>query len=257
MPLTPQIFPSDKALGAALAQQILVGISAAAQEGRPYLLGCPGGRSLLSTYRMFAESATRQNLDLSPLVIVMMDDYVIRRDAGFAHVPIGAHYSCRRFAAEDIAGRLAHLPGAPRGDRIWMPDPADPSAYDHLISEAGGIDLFLLASGASDGHIAFNPPGSPRDSTTRIVELSPQTRTDNMVTFSEFKSLAEVPTHGVTVGIATIADQSRSAVMVCLGPEKRQTVRRITAARSYDTSWPATILVEIPHAALWVDPFAT
>lgn len=256
MPVAPRIFPNDTTLGAALAKRILAGISKAAQEGRPYLLGCPGGRSLVSTYRMLTELTARQTVDLSPLVIVMMDDYVTRHDAGFAHVPGDAHYSCRRFAAEDIAGPLAQARGAPSEDRIWMPDPADPSAYDRRISEAGGIDLFLLASGASDGHIAFNPPGSPRESNTRIVELSTETRLDNMVTFPRFAELDQVPTHGVTVGISTIADHSRSAVMVCLGPEKRQTVERITTARSYDPSWPATILVEINRAALWIDPSA-
>ena len=31
------------------------------------------------------------------------------------------------------------------------------------------VTLFLLASGASDGHVAFNPPGSPRDRFIRIA----------------------------------------------------------------------------------------
>ena len=205
---------------------------------------------------MLNRHAAELSVDLSPLLIVMMDDYVLESDNGFAHVPINAHYSCRRFAMEEITKPLAHLPGAPGRDRIWMPDPVDPSRYDRLIARWGGIDLFLLASGASDGHIAFNPAGSPRDSITRIVELAAQTRTDNLVTFPDFNSLEEVPHHGVTVGISTIADQSRSAVMVCLGSEKRRTVERITAARSYDPCWPATIITEVPDSELWIDPSA-
>lgn len=252
MPVAQRVFEDSRALGAALARRVIGGVAAAARERRPYLLGCPGGRSLLSTYRTLASVAAERSVDLSPLVIVMMDDYLVGGDSGFVHVPIQAHYSCRRFAFEQIAAPLAGLPGAPGGDRIWMPDPADPARYDRLIARAGGVDLFLLASGASDGHVAFNPPGSPRDSTTRIVEIASGTRRDNMVTFPRFASLEEVPTHGVTVGIDTLA-RSSSAVMVCLGQEKSRTVRRIGAAPSYDPAWPATIITEIPDAELWID----
>lgn len=253
MPLSPRIFDDGAALGAALARRIVEGVSAAAATARPYLLGCPGGRSLLSTYRRLRKTVVEQSVDLSPLVIVMMDDYVINMDSGFAHVPIDAHYSCRRFAVEEIARPLSDLAGAPDRRRIWMPDPANPSAFDRRIADAGGIDLFLLASGVSDGHIAFNPPGSPRDSITRIVELSIETRIDNMATFPAFESLEQVPTQGVTVGVGTIADQSRSAVMVCVGRSKQQTTRRIASASGYDPSWPATIVTAIPDAELWID----
>lgn len=255
-PPSPRVFEDESALGRALAQKICDGIREAAKEGREFLLGCPGGRSLISTYRSLPEVAARHSVDLSPLVVVMMDDYVVPSRAGYVHVPVDAHYSCRRFATDEIGKPLAHLPGAPRRDRIWMPDPADPPAYDRRIAEAGGIDLFLLASGASDGHIGFNPSGSPRDSTTRIVELATPTRTDNLRTFPEFDSVDDVPTHGVTVGISTIAELSKSAVMVCLGAEKRPAAERIGSARSYDPSWPATIVAEIPDALLWIDPFA-
>ena len=253
MLLTPRIFDDSASLGSALARRILGEVSAAARSGRPYLLGCPGGRSLLSTYRMLSRHAGEQSADLSPLRIVMMDDYVTSDGNGFSHVPLDAHYSCRRFALEEIVERLSDLPGAPDRRRVWMPDPADPSRYDRLIAEAGGIDLFLLASGASDGHIAFNPPGSLRSSITRIVELSPKTRRDNMATFPAFQHFDQVPTHGVTVGISTIAEQSRSAVMVCLGEEKSTAVERIRNSRSYDPSWPATIVTEIPGSELWID----
>lgn len=251
--LAPRVFEGEQELGRALASRIVDGVGKAGQEERNYLLGCPGGRSPLSTYRALPEVAAQRLVDLSPLVVVMMDDYVIPTRRGYVHVPIDAHYSCRRFAIEEVVKPLAHLPGAPGRGRIWMPDPADPGTYDRLIADAGGIDLFLLASGASDGHIGFNPAGSPRDSITRIVELSTPTRTDNLRTFPEFESVDDVPTHGVTVGIRTIAELSKSAVMVCLGAEKRPAVGRVSSANRYDPSWPATIVAEIPDAEIWVD----
>ncbi len=255
--IATRIFDNDKALGAALAERIIDGVGMASRAGRPYLLGCPGGRSLLSTYQALGRLTAERAVDLFPLVLVMMDDYVLAGRRGFVHVPFDAHYSCRRFAFHEIAAALDRAVNAPDRDRIWLPDPTEPHRYDRLITQSGGIDMFLLASGASDGHIAFNPPGSPRDSITRIVELSERTRLDNMFTFPDFKSLQEVPTHGVTVGISTIAELSRSAVMVCLGSRKRHTTRRISTAHEYDPSWPATIVTEIPDAELWVDQSAS
>jgi glucosamine-6-phosphate deaminase len=132
----------------------------------------------------------------------------------------------------------------PWNAEVWFPDPKDPAAYDRRIAEAGGIDFFLLASGASDGHVAFNQPGAPRDSRTRVVPLSEATRRDNLKTSPSFGSLENVPSRGVTVGIATIA-AAREAVMVVWGESKRLTLTRMRAADRYDSSWPATVIHEV------------
>lgn len=173
--MTRQVFDfaTPAALGAAVATDIAARM--AAQDG-PFLLGCPGGRSPRPVYAALAALAVARGLDLSRLVLVMMDDYLT---PDMAHVPATAHYSCRRFAWDEIWAVLnAGLPPVKRipEAQVWFPDPADPAAYDDRIAAAGGIGLFLLASGAGDGHVAFNPPGSPATSRTRIVTLAAQTR---------------------------------------------------------------------------------
>jgi glucosamine-6-phosphate deaminase len=238
------IYADARALGAALAEDILAGISHAARAGRRYLLGCPGGRSAASTYQALGTLVADQDADLSRLVIVMMDEYVIRTADGFVNCPARAHYSCHRFAVDDIVGVLNQ--GASPGKRIvpehlWFPDPADPARYDVRIREAGGIDLFILASGASDGHVAFNPPGDPADSKTRIIALPESTRRDNMATFPDFTDIAEVPADGVSVGLSTIADLSREAVLIAHGADKQFAVRHL-AAGAFDPQWPATVI---------------
>ena len=50
--------------------------------------------------------------------------------------------------------------------------PADPEGYEQRLADAGGIDLFLLASGAGDGHVAFNPPGADRDTFKDTAEAT-------------------------------------------------------------------------------------
>lgn len=245
-------FPSPEALGAAVAEDIATRL--AARSG-PFLLGCPGGRSPRPAYSAFARLAAARSLDLSRLVIVMMDDYLT---ASLDQVPLNAHYSCRRFARDEIQSVLNAGLGAPYripDDNVWFPDPAHPVAYDGRIAAAGGIDLFLLASGAGDGHVAFNPPGSPLDSETRIVPLTEQTRRDNLATFPEFSGIEQVPTHGVTVGIATIA-RARASAMMVWGEDKRTAYRHLASAKGHNPDWPATVWAICPDATLYADQAA-
>lgn len=223
-------FPDADVLGAALADEVAARHDGAA--GR-FVLGCPGGRSLRPTY---AHLAGRR---LPHLVVAMMDEY--------AGAPFDAHFSCARFAREQIAAPLGVPP-----ERVLLPEADDPAAYERRLADAGGIDLFLLASGASDGHVAFNPPGSARDSRTRVVELAESTRRDNLATFPAFRGLDEVPTHGVTVGLATIAD-ARSLRLVLTGAGKRAAAARLLALDRFDPAWPASIVHDHPDAEIWID----
>jgi glucosamine-6-phosphate deaminase len=228
-----RVFADPDELGRALAGEILDVY--ARSDGRPFLLGCPGGRTPLTTYRALAE----RGADLSRLVVVMMDEYL--------GAPADAHHSSRRFARRELAGPLGLSE-----DQVWLPDEREPAAYDERIARAGGIDLFLLASGASDGHVAFVPPGSSPDSGTAVLELAESTRRDNLATFPGFESLGEVPTHGVSVGLGTIA-AARALRLVLHGADKRAATMRLLEHHSFDASWPATVVLEHRDAEIWVD----
>ena len=231
------MFADAGELGEALAEEIVAAYETAAN--RPFLLGCPGGRSLRSTYR--ALGVRRPAVDR--LVVVMMDEYVVDGAAA----PVDAHYSCRGFALRELARPLGL-----RGDQVWLPDPADPAAYEERIAAAGGIDLFLLASGASDGHVAFVPPGSPREGRTAVFELAQSTRSDNVATFPEFASVAEVPRHGVSVGLGTIGD-ARRVRLVLHGLQKRRAATTLLAYDRFDASWPASIVHDCADGEIWLD----
>jgi glucosamine-6-phosphate deaminase len=135
---------------------------------------------------------------------------------------------------------------------VWLPDPGDPGAHDARIADAGGVDLFLLASGASDGHVAFVPPGSPRDGRTSVLPLATSTRQDNLATFPGFASLDDVPLQGVSVGLGTIGD-ARALRLVLHGAGKRAATARLLALDGFDPSWPASIVHDHPDAQVWID----
>ena len=250
------VFGSPDAMGAYVAQVILDGVQAARSAGRAYLLGCPTGRTPMPTYRAIGRKAAADGIDLSGVVLAMMDDYVVSAGDGFEHCPAGAHYSCRRAANVDIAGAInLGVPPACRlaPEHIWFPDPARPHAYDERLKGAGGIDFFLTASGTSDGHVAFNAPGSALDSVSRIVPLAETTRRDNLDTFPDFKGLHEVPTHGVSIGLGSIRSLSRQVALLFHGAGKREAVKRLNACRGFDPAWPASFIFECGNALILID----
>jgi glucosamine-6-phosphate deaminase len=236
VPADVRVFDDAETLGHALADEILARY---ARGGRRFLLGCPGGRSLRSTYRALA----CRGEPLDRLVVVMMDEYVVDG----APAPRDAHFSCRAFAQREIAGPLRVAES-----NVLVPDPGDAAAYDERIAVLGGIDLFLLASGASDGHVAFLPPGSPLDGRTSNVEVAESTRRDNVATFPEFANVSEVPTHGVSVGLGTIR-AAKALRLVLHGRDKHAAAARVLGLDRFDPSWPASVVHTHADAEIWLD----
>lgn len=254
VPATLEIRADPATAGAALAERVIEGLLAARAAGRHYLLGCPGGRSAADVYEALARLVARQKLPLDHLVIVMMDEYVLGPAGSRQAVSDRLPHSCRRFGRVEILQRLNAGASVPiPEDQLWVPDPGSPDAYDAALTAAGGLDHFILASGSGDGHVAFNPPGSARDSHTRVVELAEQTRRDNQLTFPTFRGLADVPTHGVSVGIATIVEQSAAVTLVIHGEEKTKALSRILAVDDYDPSWPASVVHACRRATVLTD----
>lgn len=253
------VFADAAELGRSLGGEIVELVESAARNGDSFVLGCPGGRTPGSTYAAMAAEFARRDTDLSGLIIAMMDDYLERVGDEWHPIPADAHNSCRRFAHVDIQAVFnAGVSASHRipDEHVWGPNPADPAEYDRRLTAHGGVDFFILATGAGDGHIAFNPPGSDEQSTTRVVELAEQTRRDNLATFPDFDGLDAVPTHGVTVGIATIATQSKRAAMIALGDGKQDAVRRLLDGDRYDPEWPATVYRTMPGVRLYADAAA-
>ena len=253
-----RVFESADALGDALAERLVRDIETARRSGARYLLGCPTGRTPRPLFAAMARRFAASRQDVRHLVLVMMDEYLVRHDGALAFAPAAAPWSCHHFARVEIVEPIdAGLPHERRiaPAAVWFPDPRDPAAYDARIAQAGGIDFFVLASGASDGHVAFNPPGSARDSVTRVIELSESTRRDNLQTFPTFGTLDAVPHYGLGVGVATIA-RARAAAMLVTGAAKGLTLARMRRATGYEPGWPATLIHECAGGEIWADAAA-
>jgi glucosamine-6-phosphate deaminase len=151
-----------------------------------------------------------------------------------------------------LVSRVDFAPGAVQGPDGRAEDiPAACAAYENAIEEAGGVDLQILGIG-TDGHIAFNEPGSSLASRTRIKTLTGQTRIDNARFFDG--DVDAVPTHCLTQGLATIM-AARHLILVATGGRKAEAVHHLVEG-PVSAMWPATILQHHRHVTTLLDDAA-
>ena len=87
--------------------------------------------------------------------------------------------------------------------------------YEMMMEDVGGVHFQVLGIG-SNGHIAFNEPGSSLASRTRVVDLTDQTIDDNS---RFFEKKEDVPTQAVSMGIGTILE-SEQIILLATGANK-------------------------------------
>ena len=119
--------------------------------------------------------------------------------------------------------------------------------YDNLIKQAGGIDLQILGIG-SDGHIAFNEPGTPFDFLTHVAELAESTIVDNSRLFND---ISEVPTKAVTMGLRSIMN-AKKIVLIATGKNKARAIFNLLKGPKTEEV-PCSILQDHPDCTIYVD----
>ena len=122
-------------------------------------------------------------------------------------------------------------------------------AFETQILAVGGVDLWLLGIGVN-GHIAFNEPGSPVDSRTRLVSLS-QSTIDANSDGRFFKDPREVPRCALSVGIGTIRE-ARKLVLLATGLKKAAAVAAAVEG-PFTPECPASLLQDHPDCTFIVD----
>src|SRR5262249_1870763 len=124
-------------------------IVADAIRSRPHLTMCmPTGRTPRGLYRELIRMYRDRRLDFSRVSFFSLDEYIgLRPDH-----PQSLRAVLWREFLNYVNVRRAN---------VYSPD----DTYEDVIHRAGGIDLAILGLG-SNGHIAFNEPGSALDSRT-------------------------------------------------------------------------------------------
>lgn len=123
----------------------------------------------------------------------------------------------------------------------------DCEAYEKAMENVS-VDVQVLGIGGN-GHIGFNEPGTPFTEETHIVELTEKTRSDNARFFDD--DMNQVPTHAITMGIATIM-KAKKILLVASGANKADAVAAMMNG-PIDPACPASVLQNHSDVVVIVD----
>ncbi|MEZ6016556.1 MAG: glucosamine-6-phosphate deaminase [Planctomycetota bacterium] len=230
----------------AVARLILDLVEARRLAGDGCALGLATGGTMVGVYAALVELAVAEGASFEHVATVNLDEYL---GLGPEHPQ-----SFAAFMHAHLFGPLAERCGLAL-ERTLVPDgllaASDPIRAARLvearIAELGGLDLQLLGIGRN-GHLAFNEPGASHRSRTRVVALARATREDAAATFG---GLAEVPRRALTMGLGTILDARRLAVLA-FGAGKAEAVRTALSG-PIDRARPASALRRHRDVSLWLD----
>lgn len=210
-------------------------------EDRPFVLGLPTGSTPLGMYRYLVEANRQRRISFEHVITFNMDEYV-----GLSPThPQSYHYFMWQnfFSHIDIQPQNVHIL-----DGLAENLEQECLSYEAEIRQVGGIDFFIGGVG-SDGHIAFNEPGSSLASRTRRVRLAPETIVDNSRFFEN--DLELVPQYALTVGIGTIMDARE--VMILVNGRKKAPVLKEAVEGALSQACPITALHLHPESVVVAD----
>lgn len=253
--LTVEIYPDRAAMGAAAAADAAKAIKdllAKEKTVRMIFAAAPSQNEFL------ASLGATPGIDWSRISAFHLDDYL--------GLPEEAPQRFSSFLKEHLFNRVR--PGAVHyliGPASGLTRKADPASladeieescreYSLLLQEEP-IDIVCMGIG-ENGHLAFNdPPVADFNESqwVKLVRLDERCR-QQQVNDGCFATLAEVPTHALTLTIPALIAAKRIFCMVP-GPTKQEAVSR-TLADPVATQCPATILRRHPAATLYLDPDA-
>lgn len=203
------------------------------------VLGLATGTSPIGIYQNLVEMCQKGEISFANVKTVNLDEYVgldgthpqsyryFMNDNLFNHVDID---KANTFVPNGVAENLQE----------------ECARYTTLVNSLVQ-DIQLLGIG-SNGHIAFNEPGTPFNSTTHVVNLTENTIKDNSRLFDD---ISQVPTKALTMGIANIMN-AKSILIVANGKNKAQAVYDMVKGQ-VSTSCPASVLQNHPDVTVIVD----
>ena len=213
---------------AALAAESAGLVADQLREKPDSLLVVPTGATPLGMFWALVAAARAGTIDFSRCRFAVLDEY-----AGIAP-------DDRRSLQAWLRRELLEAIGIDERRTIAFDLSADPASaaarVEAALAAAGGIDLAVLGLGPN-GHLGFNEPGSPFDSATRLIALTPESIRSNAAYWG---SEADVPREGLTLGLGTL-QAARRLVLLVSGTRKRDILAQVLDGE-IEPAVPATIL---------------
>lgn len=210
------------------------------KEKKKPVLGLATGGTVIGTYEELIRMHRDDGLNFSTSTTFNLDEYVglnpthpcsyhsVMAEAFFRHV--------------NVEPENCYLPNGNAPDLLL-----EAERYENAIRWADGVTVQLLGIG-TNGHIAFNEPGSSLRSRTRVKRLSERTIRDNA---RFFDCPEDVPRYVLTMGIATIME-ARFILLLASGEAKAAAIRAAVEG-PLTGRCPASALQFHPHVFVVAD----
>ncbi len=203
-------------------------VIATVRENPRAVLGLATGSTPLGLYANLTKDHEENGTSYSECRTVNLDEYV---GLPPTHPQSYAYFMRKNlFEHIDIKPENTHIENG-----VAVDEAAECERYNALLSELRQ-DVQILGIG-SNGHIAFNEPGTPFDSVTHTVELAESTVRDNARLFD---SVDDVPRRAFTMGLANIMN-ARKIIILANGENKAEAVRALVNGEISEDV-PATVL---------------
>ncbi|MCI6703805.1 MAG: glucosamine-6-phosphate deaminase [Bulleidia sp.] len=211
-------------------------------KGNP-VLGLATGSSPVGLYKEMIRDHKENGTSYKNILTWNLDEYV--------GIPRTHEQSYWTFMHEnlfnfiDIPEENIHVPVGESED-----EEAECVKYEESM-KGHTVDIQVLGIG-SDGHIAFNEPGTPFDSLTHLMDLTEQTRKDNARFFDN--DINQVPKRSITMGLASIM-RAKKIIVIATGENKAEAVYGMLKGPK-TTDCPASILQDHPDVTVLLDKAA-
>lgn len=204
------------------------------------VLGLATGSTPLKPYGQMIDLYKKGVVDFSQVTTFNLDEYV--------NLDVKDKNSYHSFMHENLFDHI----NIPEENINFLNGNADDpekecEAYENKIRKAGGIDIQLLGIG-SNGHIAFNEPSDCFQRWSHVVNLKESTVKDNS---RFFKSIEEVPTQAVTMGIGSIM-QAKKILIIAIGENKAKAIKQLING-NVTPQCPASVLQFHTDVTLMLD----
>lgn len=219
------------------------GVMAEVVKSNPQaVLGLATGSTPLGLYKNMIEDHKKNGTSYKQIKTVNLDEYAgLDENSDQSYV-----YFMRRnlFDSLDIDRKNTNIENGVAKDRE-----AECARYNALL-HGMQQDIQVLGIG-SNGHIAFNEPGTPFGSETHIVDLTESTIKDNS---RLFKNIEEVPRQAFTMGLKNIMN-AKKILILANGANKAQAVYGLVKGDVTERV-PASVLQLHPDCTLVCDEAA-
>jgi glucosamine-6-phosphate deaminase len=168
------------------------------QEKKKPVLGLATGSTPLGMYEKLIEMYENKEISFANTITYNLDEYV-----GIDKDHEQSYYTFMHKNLFDEVDMKDENIMIPKG--IGNPE-ENCKEYNKLLNE-NEIDIQVLGIG-SNGHIAFNEPGTPFELRTNIVKLKDSTIKDN------FGDALDFLTHAVTMGMSDIYGKSNKIILL-------------------------------------------